>query len=155
MSRGESAVVHPGRTYRSAQRPTSRGVHPNARPLMHACKTPWRIVRQGTVDHQDQELMEEEAAEPEESPRRKPRAHRAHFLAISRTLISCHDALKRTTCAPFRRERSMKFTEATKFHRKSGEPRSLRKGACRWRKPQNSAGLVSFRRSFPAFFPIV
>ena len=35
---------------------------------MHACKTPWRIVRQGTVDHQDQELMEEEAAEPEGIP---------------------------------------------------------------------------------------
>jgi hypothetical protein len=57
----------------------------------------------------------------EKSRQRKPRAHRAHTLAISRTRISCHDALKRTTCAPFRRERHMKFTEATKFHRKYGE----------------------------------
>ena len=51
-----------------------------------------------------------------------------HFLAISRTRISYLDALERTTCAPFREERRMKFTEATKFHRKSGgEPRPLRR----------------------------
>ena len=48
------------------------------------------------------------------------------LLAISRTRISCLDALERTACAPFREERRMKFTEATKFHRKSGgEPRPL------------------------------
>ena len=46
--------------------------------------------------------------------------HTVHFLAISRTRISCRDALQRTACAPFREERRMKFTETTKFHRKSG-----------------------------------
>jgi len=51
----------------------------------------------------------------------------SHFLAISRTRISCLDALERTACAPFREERCMKFTEATKFHRKSGgEPQPLK-----------------------------
>jgi hypothetical protein len=38
----------------------------------------------------------------------------------ARTRISCHAALERTACAPFREERRMKLTEATKFHRKSG-----------------------------------
>ena len=46
-----------------------------------------------------------------------------HFLAISRTRISCHDALEGTACAPFREERRMNFTETTKFDRKSGESR--------------------------------
>jgi hypothetical protein len=45
-----------------------------------------------------------------------------------RTRISCHAALDKATCAPFRRERRMKFTNATKFDRKSGgaEWRDLR-----------------------------
>jgi hypothetical protein len=38
----------------------------------------------------------------------------------ARTRISCHAALERSACAPFGKERRMKFTEATKFHRKSG-----------------------------------
>jgi len=47
-----------------------------------------------------------------------------HFLAISRTRISCLAALDEAVSAPFREERRMKFTEATKSHRKSGgEPR--------------------------------
>jgi hypothetical protein len=37
-----------------------------------------------------------------------------------RTRISCHAALDKTTCAPFRKEGRMKCTNATKFHRKSG-----------------------------------
>jgi hypothetical protein len=37
-----------------------------------------------------------------------------------RTRISCHAALDTKTCAPFRKERRMKFAKATKFHRKSG-----------------------------------
>ena len=37
-----------------------------------------------------------------------------------RTRISCHAALDKATCAPFRRERRMKFANATKFDRKSG-----------------------------------
>ncbi len=61
-------------------------------------------------------------------PTRGLSAHSAHLLAISRTRISYHDALERTACAPFREERRMKFTEATKSHRKSGgEPRPLRR----------------------------
>jgi hypothetical protein len=37
-----------------------------------------------------------------------------------RTRISCHAALEKTACAPFRREMRMKFASATKFNRKSG-----------------------------------
>jgi hypothetical protein len=37
-----------------------------------------------------------------------------------RTRISCHAALDKTTCAPFRKEGRMKSTSATRFHRKSG-----------------------------------
>jgi hypothetical protein len=37
-----------------------------------------------------------------------------------RTLISCHAALDKATCAPFRKERRMKFAEATNLHRKLG-----------------------------------
>jgi hypothetical protein len=72
----------------------------------------------------------------EKFPARELRAHRAHVLAISRTRISYLDALERTTCAPFREERRMKFTEATKFHRKSGEPEFP--ASQRWR---DAAGL--------------
>jgi hypothetical protein len=42
-------------------------------------------------------------------------------LVIPSTRISCHAALNRTACAPFRKERRVKFASATKFHRKSGE----------------------------------
>ena len=67
-----------------------------------------------------------ETAEPEESPQQAKKCASAHFLAISRTRISYDDALERTACAPFREERRMKFTEATKFHRKSGgEPQPV------------------------------
>src|ERR1700729_262552 len=37
------------------------------------------------------------------------------------TRISCHAALDEAACAPFSKERRMKFAKATKFHRKSGE----------------------------------
>src|SRR5580698_4572934 len=37
-----------------------------------------------------------------------------------RTRISCHAALDKTACAPFRKEGRMKCDNATKFHRKSG-----------------------------------
>ena len=37
-----------------------------------------------------------------------------------RTRISCHAALDKTTCAPFRKEGRMKRTNATKFTRKFG-----------------------------------
>ncbi len=36
-----------------------------------------------------------------------------------RTRISCHAALDEAARAPFSKERRMKFTKATKFHRKS------------------------------------
>ena len=36
------------------------------------------------------------------------------------TRISCHAALDKAACAPFRKEGRMKCTNATKFHRKSG-----------------------------------
>jgi hypothetical protein len=49
-------------------------------------------------------------------------AYHAPFCNFRGTRISCHDALERTACAPFREERRMKFTEATKFHGKSGGP---------------------------------
>jgi hypothetical protein len=38
-----------------------------------------------------------------------------------RTRISCHTALDKAARAPFRKEGRMKCTNATKFHRKSGE----------------------------------
>jgi hypothetical protein len=38
-----------------------------------------------------------------------------------RTRISCHAAQDRATCAPFSKERRMKFANATNFNRKSGE----------------------------------
>jgi hypothetical protein len=37
-----------------------------------------------------------------------------------RTRISCHAALDKATCAPFRKEGRRKCINATKFHRKSG-----------------------------------
>jgi len=37
-----------------------------------------------------------------------------------RTRIFCHAAQDRATCAPFSKERRMKFANATKFNRKSG-----------------------------------
>src|ERR1700678_883331 len=53
-----------------------------------------------------------------------------------RTRISCHTAPDKAACAPFRKERRMKFAEATKFHRKSGGakwracPERSRMGTC-------------------------
>jgi hypothetical protein len=41
-----------------------------------------------------------------------------------RTRISCHAALDKSTCAPFRKEGRMKCINATRFHRKSGAERS-------------------------------
>jgi hypothetical protein len=38
-----------------------------------------------------------------------------------RTRISCHAALDEAARAPFSKERRMRFTNATNFHRKSGE----------------------------------
>ena len=38
-----------------------------------------------------------------------------------RTRISCDAALETAACAPFSKERRMKFANATKFNRKSGE----------------------------------
>ena len=45
-----------------------------------------------------------------------------------RTRISCHAALDKAACAPFRKEGRMMCTNATMFHRKSGvaEWRDLR-----------------------------
>jgi hypothetical protein len=37
-----------------------------------------------------------------------------------RTRISCHAALDKAACAPFRKEGRMTCTNATKIHRKSG-----------------------------------
>jgi hypothetical protein len=34
--------------------------------------------------------------------------------------MSCHTALDKATCAPFRKEVRMKYINATKFHGKSG-----------------------------------
>ncbi len=38
-----------------------------------------------------------------------------------RTRISCHASQDESACAPFSKERRMKFANATNFHRKSGE----------------------------------
>src|SRR6202046_3732384 len=54
------------------------------------------------------------------SGHRLQRKSKSHSLRPERTRISCHVALDRAACAPFRKERRMKFTEATKFYRKSG-----------------------------------
>jgi hypothetical protein len=37
-----------------------------------------------------------------------------------RTRVSCHAALDKAACAPFRKEGRMKCTNATKVNRKSG-----------------------------------
>ena len=37
-----------------------------------------------------------------------------------RTRISCHAALDKAACAPFRKDKRMKRNNVTKFHRKSG-----------------------------------
>jgi hypothetical protein len=37
-----------------------------------------------------------------------------------RTRISCHAALDKTACAPFRKEGRMKWDNVTKLHRESG-----------------------------------
>jgi hypothetical protein len=39
---------------------------------------------------------------------------------LDRTRISCHAALDIAACAAFVKESSMKYANATKFHRKSG-----------------------------------
>jgi hypothetical protein len=39
---------------------------------------------------------------------------------LDRTRIACHAALDKAACAAFVKESSMKGTNATKFHRKSG-----------------------------------
>jgi hypothetical protein len=51
-----------------------------------------------------------------------------------RTRISCQAALDKAACAPFRKERRMKYGNATKFDRKSG--------AAQWRDLQFSGSLV-------------
>src|SRR5271155_4999040 len=43
-----------------------------------------------------------------------------------RAWISCHAAQDRVACAPFSKERRMKFANATKFNRKSGEAMAVR-----------------------------
>jgi hypothetical protein len=42
------------------------------------------------------------------------------FVIPERSRISCDAEQDRAACAPFRKERPMKFLEATKFYRKSG-----------------------------------
>jgi hypothetical protein len=64
-----------------------------------------------------------------------------------RTRISCHTALDKAAYAPFRKERRMKFDNATKSHRKSG-------GA--WRRDlQFNGSLVEmfFDTAYPDFLP--
>jgi hypothetical protein len=58
-----------------------------------------------------------------------------------RTRISCHAALDKATCAPFRKEGRMKYNNAIKFHRKSG--------VAQWRDLQFNAPLLEmFSDSF-------
>jgi hypothetical protein len=45
---------------------------------------------------------------------------KSHKLRPERTRISCHTAQDKAACAPFHKERRMKFSEATTFYRKSG-----------------------------------
>jgi hypothetical protein len=96
-----------------------------------------RPALRSAIDREYTELTQLETAEPEESSGgSRLTVLTVHFLAISRTRISCHDALERTACALFREERRMKFTEATKFHRKSrGEPQPDRE--CQYKKNQD------------------
>jgi hypothetical protein len=62
-----------------------------------------------------------------------------------RIRISCHAALDKTACAPFRKEGRMKCDNATKFHRKSG--------VAKWRDLQHLSRLLtdSFAAIFPAY----
>jgi hypothetical protein len=70
------------------------------------------------------EPAEEKAAEPEEIlGASRLTMLTVHFLAISRSRISCHAALDEAAYAPFSEERRTKFAKATKFHWKSGKPR--------------------------------
>jgi hypothetical protein len=63
-----------------------------------------------------------------------------HPPLVIPTRISCHAALDRAACAPFRRERRMKCVNATNLNRKSGgaQPRDLR---CAPAPAQRSHGL--------------
>ena len=51
------------------------------------------------------------------------KSHRSRLTPLchpERTRISCHAAPDTVACAPFSKERRMKFANATKFYRKSG-----------------------------------
>ena len=64
-----------------------------------------------------------------------------------RTRISCHAALDKAACAPFREERRMKSDNATKFYRKSG--------GAKWRDLQFTGPLLEmfFGRVLVVFRP--
>jgi hypothetical protein len=54
------------------------------------------------------------------SSNRSPWKRRPPLCHPERTRISCHAAPDTVTCAPFSKERRIKFANATKFYRKSG-----------------------------------
>ena len=54
------------------------------------------------------------------SSNRSPWKRRPPLCHPERTRISCHAAPDTVACAPFSKERRMKFANATKFYRKSG-----------------------------------
>ncbi len=61
--------------------------------------------------------------------------------------ISCHAAQDRATCAPFSKERRMKFARAAKLNRKSGK-RTRKSGWAKWRDlrlPQPAANSTQGR----------
>jgi hypothetical protein len=74
-----------------------------------------------------------------------------HFLATSRTPISWLDVLEKIACAPFREKRHIKFTEATKFHRKSGENPTRSQVSKKTAEPEESSEEPNYH-SYHALF---
>ena len=87
------------------------------------------------------------------SGNRSPWERRPSLCHPERTRISCHAAPDTVACAPFSKERRMKFADATKFHRKSGEA----EGSAvllppRQALPQQPLSPLS-SRAYPDFLP--
>jgi hypothetical protein len=67
-------------------------------------------------------------------------ATRTYPKMIEKTRISCTQALDRIACAPFFKERRIRFTESIELHRKSGEGGTLCAGT--WQLEMEKTGVL-------------
>jgi hypothetical protein len=88
---------------------------PRCRPQMEAPPSP-------LSSRPERSEVEGSAVRPSDSPNLPYQTSTPNRSVIrpERTWISCHAALDKSTCAPFRKEGRMKCINATKFHRKCG-----------------------------------